>query len=187
MTTLIYFIRHCEPERGISNQMERVLTPKGLADRAQLQRYFLDKKVDMILSSPYPRARQTVQLIAEERNLEIILDPDLRERDGYYFETGFESEISHRWEEPHFKEGPEESMQEMDRRIHACLNRILRNYQNKSVVVGSHGTFISRLIHHFDDSFGVEHFLEMIEKMPWLVRFSFENDVLVDMTNVDLN
>lgn len=50
--------------------------------------------------------------------------------------------------------------------------RVLGKYQDKTVVIGSHGTALCTIIHYFDNSFGYEDFAEK-SLMPWIVKFIF--------------
>ena len=45
--------------------------------------------------------------------------------------------------------------------------------------VGSHGTALSTLIHHFRPAFGYADFERICPLMPWIVRFTFDGRVCV--------
>ena len=69
--TTVYFVRHCEPNYENHDDLTRELTLKGLEDRNLVTNYFADKSIDVVLSSPYKRAIDTVKSVAENNHLEI--------------------------------------------------------------------------------------------------------------------
>ena len=78
--TTIYFVRHAEPDYSNHDDFFRPLTDKGLKDRIKVTNYLLDKKIDIVLSSPYVRAVDTVADFAKNAglNIETIDDFGLR-------------------------------------------------------------------------------------------------------------
>ena len=64
---------------GITRDSERPLTDEGITEMKLVARALLkiNKKPDLILSSPLVRARQTAQIIADAFNMEITLSDTL--------------------------------------------------------------------------------------------------------------
>jgi 2,3-bisphosphoglycerate-dependent phosphoglycerate mutase len=62
----------------------------------------------------------------------------------------------------------------------AAVNDILDLHRDESVLVGTHGTALSTILHYYDNSFGVEGFLRIIDYMPYIVRLSFEGRELIE-------
>ena len=58
--TNIYFIRHAEPNYENHDDTLRELTAKGLKDRKLVTAFLSDKNIDVVISSPYKRAYDTV-------------------------------------------------------------------------------------------------------------------------------
>jgi len=56
----------------------------------------------------------------------------------------------------------------------SALNRVLVEYKDKNIVVGSHGTALSTIINFYDNSFGYSDFMRIQNLMPWIVEFVFE-------------
>ena len=69
--TTVYFVRHAEPNYDNHDDRSRELSNKGLQDRKLVTEFLLDKHIDVILSSPYKRAIDTVAVFAETSNLKI--------------------------------------------------------------------------------------------------------------------
>ena len=66
--TTVYFIRHAEPNYDNHNDLLRELSSKGLEDRKLVTAFLADKNIDVILSSPYKRAIDTVRDFAEKKD-----------------------------------------------------------------------------------------------------------------------
>lgn len=79
----VLLIRHAEPVApGTSgfDEFTRPLTPKGMRDAEQLRAMHAATRIDAAYSSPYLRARQTIEPIAQACSLTIATIEDLRER-----------------------------------------------------------------------------------------------------------
>ncbi len=75
----IYFVRHAH-STYTKEERERPLSEKGYLDAENVTRLLKDKHIDVVISSPYKRAIQTVQGIAHTYKLSIQTEEDLRER-----------------------------------------------------------------------------------------------------------
>ncbi len=83
MPLTILLIRHAEPVAPGTpgfDEFTRPLTPKGLRDADRLSETHASTRIDAAYSSPYLRARQTIEPIARARGLAIDTIDDLRER-----------------------------------------------------------------------------------------------------------
>src|ERR1700683_5019040 len=79
----VVLIRHAESVApGISgfDEYTRPLTAKGIRDAAELSDECASTRIDAAYSSPYLRARQTIEPMARARGLAIDTIEDLRER-----------------------------------------------------------------------------------------------------------
>jgi len=173
--TTIYFIRHAEPDYSNHDDLTRSLTAKGRQDTHQLAKYFEDKQIDVVLSSPYCRAIETVKGIAEMIHSEVITVEDFRERrvDSCWIED-FDGFVKKQWEDFEYKLSDGECLREVQQRNIAALNKVLAEHPNKNLVIGSHGTALSTIINYYDPSFGYEDFNKIRALMPWTVKMSFE-------------
>lgn len=77
--TLIYFVRHAHSQYS-ADEYNRPLSDKGFEDRDRVTRLFENKNIHTIYSSPYKRAIQTVDGIAQEHTLQINTIDSLKER-----------------------------------------------------------------------------------------------------------
>lgn len=185
--TTVYYVRHAEPNHSNHNDLLRELTPKGLKDRELVTDFLADKQIDAVLSSPYKRAVDTVQGIADACHKEIIQIDDFRERRiGNEWIEGFDAFTQRQWEDFNYKLVDGESLMEVQERNIQALSRILDEYENQCVVIGGHGTALSTIIHFYDHTFCYESFREIVGKMPWCVRFTFEGHTCTDIHTYDL-
>lgn len=147
----------------------------------------MDKQIDVVLSSPYKRAVDTVVDFADKVGKEIILVDDFRERrvDGVWIED-FDSFSRKQWEDFGYKLSDGECLQEVQDRNISALNAVLSTYRGKNIVVGSHGTALSTIINYYDQSFGYSDFLMIGFLMPWIVGLTFDDQVCVNIRTYDL-
>lgn len=187
MKTKIYFVRHAEPNYKNHDDMTRELSEKGLKDRELVTEFFRDKQVDVVLSSPFKRAVDTVRPMAEEKGLPVETVEDFRERriDSVWIED-FAGFCKMQWEDFDYKLSDGECLGEVQSRNIAALKQVLEKYPGKSIVVGSHGTALSTIINYYDKSFGHAEFEKIRGLMPWLVEFVFEDEVCVEIKKHNL-
>ena len=78
--TKVYFVRHAEPNYENHDDLTRELTEKGLRDREKVTAFLEDKDIDVVLSSPFKRAYDTVKHFADSRGENIQVVEDFKER-----------------------------------------------------------------------------------------------------------
>lgn len=185
--TTVYFVRHAEPNCGNHNDRLRELSEKGMEDRKRVTSFLADKRIDVVLSSPYKRAVDTVSHFAESRKLPVCVVEDFRERkvDSGWIED-FDGFCKRQWADFSYRLTDGETLAQVQSRNVSALAEALREYAGKNIVVGSHGTALSTILHFYDPSFGYEDFLAIKSIMPWIVKFTFDGDRLLEMEKIDL-
>ena len=87
---MIYVVRHGETEWNALNKVlgrtDIPLDQNGIEQAKELARSLKDIKIDVFLSSPLSRARQTADIIAEETGVAHSIDDRLIEQDFGTFE-----------------------------------------------------------------------------------------------------
>ncbi len=184
--TTVYFIRHAEPNFANHDDLTRELSQKGLADRRLVTVFLQDKGIGAVLSSPYRRAIDTVGEFAARRGLPVVTVGDFRERCVGSWVDDFDADARRQWEDFDYKLPGGESLREVETRCVTALERVLADYAGQRVAVGSHGTALSVLIHHYDASFGYREFNAIKGLMPWAVRFRFDGTRFMDVQAFDL-
>ena len=185
--TNVYFVRHAEPNYSNHDDLTRELSAKGLQDRELVTRFFADKEVDVVLSSPYKRAVDTVAQLASGYDLPITTIWDFRERkvDSAWIED-FDAFTCRQWADFNYKLTDGETLYEVQKRNIAALQEVIEQHVGKTVVISSHGTALSTIINYFVPQFGIAEFVRIKSIMPWVVNFSFLGKNCVKIEEFDL-
>jgi 2,3-bisphosphoglycerate-dependent phosphoglycerate mutase len=147
----VILIRHAEPvlpgTPGVSDD-DRPLTDAGRAAAEELAAEFDGYGLTAIYSSPYLRAVQTVNPLAQRRGLEVQLLTDLRER---RLSRGplddWRATLEQAWTDADFAAPGGESGREAQRRAVALLDLLRsRHPDGGRLVLGSHGNLISLIL-----------------------------------------
>lgn len=82
MNTYIYFVRHGKSHFSLGNEKERGrgLTEEGRLDALKVAELLIGENIDIIASSTYNRAIETVKPLADTANRPILEFEELRER-----------------------------------------------------------------------------------------------------------
>lgn len=185
--TTIYFIRHAEPNYKNHDDLTRELSEKGMKDRELVTKFLSDKEVDIVFSSPFKRAVDTVQHFADSKGLKIHIIDDYRERkvDSEWIED-FHAFCKAQWADFNYKLSDGETLNEVQARNIAALKNLLKEHSNKTIVVGSHGTALSTIINYYDKTFGYSEFEKIRGLMPWVVKIVFEGSDCVEIIQYNL-
>lgn len=185
--TTVYFVRHAESNYNNHDAELRELTEKGLEDRKLVTEYLADKSIDVVLSSPYKRSVDTVIDFASRYNLTIEKIDDFRERkvDSVWIDD-FTSFCKKQWGDFNYKHVDGETLAEVQARNILALEQVLEQYENKNIVIGSHGIALSTVVNYYDSTFGYEDFDKIRSLMPWIVNFTFEGKNLISIQSVNV-
>jgi len=188
--TTIYFIRHCEADNSNPNGRIRPLTEKGMNDRKLVTEFLQDKSIDIVVSSPFKRAVDTVADFAEKNNFEIKIIEDFREqtssRNMRKDNLAHYPFLSQQWADFSYTLADGECLAEVQERNIAALNQILMQYKDKNIVIGTHGTALSTIINYFCDTYGFNDFMAMVNILPWVVKMEFDDCNFDEMLKVNL-
>lgn len=189
MMTTIYFIRHAESDHKIHDDQTRPLTEKGMKDRKLVTAFLQDKSINIVLSSPYKRAVDTVADFANKHNIEICTIDDFRERksdSNWLKDTDFFPFIQRQWQDFNYKLSDGENLNEVQYRNITALKTVLKQYNDKNIIIGTHGTALSTIINYYDNSYGYDDFMNMINLMPWVVKIVFDSEKCVRIEKINL-
>ena len=181
--TNIYFVRHAQPDYDFSDAAKRPLTEEGERDTLKVVEAMKDIRIDFAISSPYKRSYDTIKQTADEHGLVIAIDERLHERINGKNSNNLEM-FRKRWADVSFSESDGECLQSvMDRNI-AAVNDILDVHRDENVMIGTHGTALSTILHYYDNSFGVDDFMRLIDFMPYIIRLGFDGRELVEKEEI---
>lgn len=185
MKTYLYMVRHAKSPFYANAEETRGLSAEGEQDARTVADILSGVDVAAIYSSPYRRAVQTVEEIARQRKMEIILEHDLRERDlaapDYVFDD-FQAAIQAVFDNPSFAHPGGESNEAARKRAIGVLLRILQKHTGKHVVIGTHGNILTIMLQHFDPKYGLSFWKQTTS--PDLYQLVFEADRLVTVNRL---
>ncbi len=118
--------------------------------------------VAAIISSPYTRAIQTVQPLADRLGMTIEIDPDLRER---HLSSGplddFTAWLEATWRDFHLAHPGCESNGAAQARVRRAIRRIAASGDSRDVVIATHGTVLSLFLRTLDPAVDFEFWARM--------------------------
>jgi len=162
----VLLVRHAEPVKpGTSgyDEFTRPLTPKGTRDAEQLRETHASTQIDAAYSSPYIRARQTIEPIAQARGLSIDTIEDLRERLLSPVDLpDWQTPLRRSWEDFDYAPPGGETSRDAQARVVRVLDTIASRHSSGTVVLASHGNLIALALHAFTP--GVDY--EFWESIP---------------------
>lgn len=153
MNNTYYFIRHAH-SNYTPDEINRPLSDKGQESLAKLE-FLADKPITAIYSSPYRRAIQTVEPLAQSLKLAIQTDKRLIERklsSQAIADQDFEEALMRLWSQPTFSFVGGESNQQAQQRALAFLHELESKHQNEEIIINSHGNLICILLSAFDSN-----------------------------------
>ncbi|MDG5471278.1 histidine phosphatase family protein [Jeotgalibacillus sp. ET6] len=187
MSTVVYMVRHGEsPKEG--NERTRGLTEKGSMDALQVTEILKkDKRIDVVVSSPYIRSILTVKEIAEQIGHKVLVFEDLRERNFSSKERRLpDSELLPILEESfidmnYFFEGGE-SNADCQKRAISVFKELLDTYRDKEIVIGTHGVVMTLMMRYFDRTYDLNFLLSTSK--PDIYRMEFNEQQLVHVERI---
>lgn len=184
--TTIYFVRHAEPvrDRTLYNTGEFPLPEKGLKDTRFVTEFLSDKNIDVMYSSPYKRAVDTIIPFASSVNKDVLTREDFSERQ-HKFMPDFWEFIEMQWNDFEYKvEG--ESLQDVQKRNISELQNVIGRHSGQNVVIGTHGGALSTIIKFYNPDWSFDDYKNSADKMPWIVKMIFSQSDFISMEMFDI-
>ena len=175
-TLTVLLVRHAEPVRpGTAgfDEFTRPLTAKGMLDAEGLRDKHSSTRIDAAYSSPYIRARQTIEPIAAARGLTIETVNDLRERLLSPVEVAdWRTHLRRSWKDFDYSPTGGESGRIAQARVMRVLDTIAARHAGGTVMLASHGNLIALALHAMMP--GVDY--EFWESIPMPAVFTLMRD-----------
>lgn len=141
----IFVIRHRQTEWNVLKKMQGFadipLNERGLEQANESKINLIDKTYDIVFCSPLIRAKQTATIVNEDKNIDIIYDKRLRERNYGEFEGTNKSSFNYNdfWAyNKNIKYAKAENVQDFFKRIYNFLDELKLKYQDKNVLIICH-------------------------------------------------
>ena len=204
--TIVYLIRHSEQLRldGIKNIEEEqqirnekiILSVEGEIKASNLSKVAALQNIDVIWSSNYVRAISTAKYIAYENNLSINLDTNFNERKLGNLETLNKIYDLKKYSfteaqllDINLKNTNGENRYEVNKRMTYSLNKILKDYLGKKLVIVSHGAAIKFLLMNWctlNESHKLVYNNCIIDlSSPSIIKLEFNKDKLEDLSIIN--
>ncbi len=167
MHTNIYLVRHAH-STYTPDELGRPLSEKGKKDAKRVTELLKNRHIDVVISSPYRRAIETVEGIA----LPIIEMEDFKERRlAKQPVDDFEAAIYKVWHDEDFAFDGGESNKEAQERGIRALKKVLTEYSGKNIVIGTHGNIMVLIMNYYDSIYHYEFWKRL--SMPDIYQLTF--------------
>jgi 2,3-bisphosphoglycerate-dependent phosphoglycerate mutase len=182
MLTTVYLVRHAE-SIYTPDELSRPISDKAKVDVDRLKEGFESIRLDKVFSSPYRRAIQTVERLALDRNLEVEIVEEIKERRKSLGKLdNFFENVKKLWDDPSYKfDGGESNLEGQARGIKA-LKRLLVENEGKTIVIGGHGDMMTLILNYYDNVYGYETWRQM--DMPDVYKLVFEKNKIVSVERI---
>lgn len=182
-TNHIYFVRHAH-STYIPEERERPLSEKGRKAAHNVTMLLKNEQINVVISSPYKRAMQTIEGVAKHFDLSIQLEEDFRERLLSKIPVvDFEQAITRVWENPAFSFAGGESNNTAQKRGVACLRKILKKYEGGNIVIGTHGNLMVLIMNYFDSKYDIAFWRRL--HMPDIYKLTFCGENLTSVIRIE--
>jgi 2,3-bisphosphoglycerate-dependent phosphoglycerate mutase len=182
LLTNLYFVRHAH-STYTPEELRRPLSEKGQIDTEIITQILKEENIDYVISSPYKRAVQTVEGVADFFGKEVIIENSFKER--ILSESpveNFDLAVTKVWEEPAFSwEGGESNIIAQKRGVEATL-KVLERYEGKNIIVGTHGNIMVLIMNFFDKKYDFSFWKEL--SMPDIYKLTFNGTTLKEVNRI---
>jgi 2,3-bisphosphoglycerate-dependent phosphoglycerate mutase len=187
MKTTIYMVRHAESPFEFGQERTRGLSAEGFVAAKRVAKFFAEIDVHYMASSPYTRAKQTIQYIAEQKSLDIVEYEELLERPikGLDYRAPWEElyeAIRRSFIDKDFALEGGESTRIAQQRSIPIIERLLEEQRGKNIVIGTHGNIMTIIMNYFDDAYGFD-FWSAASK-PDIYRLIFDRNQLEQVERI---
>ncbi|MCT4663260.1 MAG: histidine phosphatase family protein [Tissierellales bacterium] len=182
----LYIVRHGQTDYNVEKRIQGILdiplNENGKSQALETANILKDYSFDVILVSPLKRAFETASIIQNHLNHEsnLIVIDDFREisrgdLNGTLLHHARESypKLFEDSSESYFMRPPNgESIDDFKKIVHSALDSVLQNYNNKNILLVTHGVTAS-LIHRYFEEYPNEYFFEYIPRNCEIRHYEF--------------
>ena len=182
---MLFLVRHAHSDY-VPDEM-RALSESGQRAAQRVADLLEDRGVAVIVSSPYTRAVQTVQPLADRLGISIAVDADLRERQ---LSAGplddFQRWLEATWNDFDLAYPGGESSAAAQERVSRAIRRTVEAAGDRTVVVSSHGNALALFLRTIDSTVDFQFWskmsvpdvyaVEVRRETPWSYRRIYESE-----------
>lgn len=161
----LYVARHGQTqynlEQRICGRADVELTNRGLMQANDLAEQMVNYSVDLIISSPLQRARKTAEIVGQKVGAPVIYEDRLMERDFGLTDGTYEGTpgFTHTFQQFGYQYPEGETLLRVVQRVYNLLDEIKFRYENKNIMIISHGG-VCRVINSYFSSLSNEEFFD---------------------------
>ena len=129
-------------QKKVMGRCDEPLNDKGKEQAIETRNNLKETDIDLIICSPLQRAKQTAEIINKGRNIPIIYDQRIIERDFGEFEGKETKDFDFHGYWNYYKNTKyqqAENIQDFFKRIYDFLEEITEKYKDKNVLIVAHG------------------------------------------------
>lgn len=151
----LYVVRHGETLENSNNclvgRINSSLTEKGIEQAREVAKYFENKQIDLIVSSPLDRCKQTAEVIANNK-IDIVYSDSLLGRDHGEF-TGVHKSLINFDEYWNYNKNIQyekaESVKTLYDRVAKLVEDLKEKYSDKNIIIVTHSGILRILYYYF--------------------------------------
>lgn len=180
--TIVYFVRHAHSVYT-PDEYNRPISEAGRVEALKLIKLFENIDVQAMYTSSYLRAIQTIEPIAQAKNLSITQMEALNERllSNVPIEN-FAEAILKVWQNPTFAYPGGESNVEAQNRAVPVLKELLKQHEHEVIVIGTHGNILTLMLQTFNTQYGLAFWKGLA--MPDVIKAEFLHNELVSVEKI---
>lgn len=151
----IYAIRHGETLENANDclvgRINSSLTNNGIKQAYEVKKYLDSKNIDLIISSPLDRCKQTANIIGEDKK--IIYSDKLLGRDHGEFTGCPKSDVNYDdyWNyNLNLKFQRAENIRDLYNRVASLIQDLKENYSDKNIVIVTHSGILRIIYYYFN-------------------------------------
>ena len=178
METTIYLLRHAETiPNEVATPETWELSKEGKEQAMALKDKLKLLNIDVVLSSPFDRAVDTLRPYAAQEGITIHTVDDLRDQkvsNQYLAPAEFQELTEKIWKDDTHAEDGCESSEACTQRLKKAMGAIVKTYEGRTVLVCTHGQIVGLLLKDVDESFGYENWTQI--RMPDIFRLIYDGN-----------
>ena len=177
----ILLTRHGQTEwnllKKVQGKADIELNEKGIQQAETNRDSLKEERIDLILCSPLKRAIQTAEIINNGRNIKMIIDERVSERDFGEFEgmpnTDFDYNAFWSYKQ-NLKYAKAENIKDFFRRVYNFLDNIKNEYDGKRILIVAHGGISIPVKCYFDGIPNAETLLPLCLENYEVAKYSYK-------------
>jgi 2,3-bisphosphoglycerate-dependent phosphoglycerate mutase len=173
----IYVIRHC---KATGQEIEAELTREGFEQANGLAEFLSNYPIQKVISSPYVRARQTIEPFLKIQGMGMLIDNRLGERvlsGNNEPLPNWLDDLRATFEDDSISFNGGESSKEATDRIMALVEEIM-NDEAENIALVSHGNLTTLLLRAFNESYGFNEWQAMTNPDVFVIKLTGNNRIV---------